>query len=395
MADERKQMLLNLISDVKARLDGKVDSVAFPIPQFIVIGKQSVGKSRLIEALAGECFNFVSGTLGSRRPTVLEFRNVPGVSPSKWSVFDDKNQCWVRAPVSDVMKMVGASHESLGMNVSETPTRVKVEGADCVDLGVVDLPGFRAYARDAKMQELTTKIDKLNSKFMNDENNVMICVEEAGDAAGFSTLGKCKQVDPTYRRTILIRNKLDKYYSDLTVENINKWLVGFGDLPQNLTRFAMSLPHFPDGNVKDFSGERQRCSDRDCRELAKRQASSKYSKTIGFQNFQTYITVKTQQLFADALAPLLTRLAAMKEDHTTRLGVIEKEQVASDQNNVLHFTRSAGIAFAQGFHFLMEGALSSNHNRMTLDEELREFHKYCDSTGALKDKEKTVDKFGH
>jgi len=72
--DERKKMLLNLIVEVKARLDGKVDSLSFPIPQFIVIGKQSVGKSRLIEALAGEPFNFVSGTLGSRRPTVLEFR---------------------------------------------------------------------------------------------------------------------------------------------------------------------------------------------------------------------------------------------------------------------------------------------------------------------------------
>lgn len=28
----------------------QVDSLSFPIPQFIVIGKQSVGKSRLIEA---------------------------------------------------------------------------------------------------------------------------------------------------------------------------------------------------------------------------------------------------------------------------------------------------------------------------------------------------------
>ena len=69
----------------------------------------------------------------------------------------------------------------------------------------------------------------------NDENNIMLCVEEAGDAAGrpqfrrhalcgaqtlkstfsfplvgFATLGKAKQVDPTYKRTILIRNKLDK-----------------------------------------------------------------------------------------------------------------------------------------------------------------------------------------
>ena len=33
----------------------------------------------------------------------------------------------------------------------------------------------------------------------------------AGDRMpGFATLGKAKQVDPTYKRTILIRNKLDK-----------------------------------------------------------------------------------------------------------------------------------------------------------------------------------------
>lgn len=89
-ADARKKLLLNLISEVKARLDGKVETVNFPIPQFIVVGKQSVGKSRLIEGLAGEPFNFVSGTLGSRRPTVLELRNVPNLSPARWSVFDDR-----------------------------------------------------------------------------------------------------------------------------------------------------------------------------------------------------------------------------------------------------------------------------------------------------------------
>ena len=47
-----------------------VSQVAFPLPQFVVLGRQSVGKSRLVESLAGTQFNFVSGTLGLRRPTV-------------------------------------------------------------------------------------------------------------------------------------------------------------------------------------------------------------------------------------------------------------------------------------------------------------------------------------
>jgi len=390
----RKKLLLNLVSEVKARLDGKVDALSFPIPQFIVVGKQSVGKSRLIEAFAGEPFNFVSGTLGSRRPTVLEFRNVPGLHPSRWSVFSEQSQMWTVHPLQQVMQIVGQAHESLGNNVSESPVRVKVEGADCTDLGVIDLPGFRAYAKDTMMQELSTKIDRLVLKFMNDENNVMLCVEEAGDAAGFSTLGKCKQVDPSYRRTILVRNKLDKYYGDLTAENINRWLEGFGDLPNTLARFAVSLPHWT-GPVspKPFGVLREECSQMDVNTLTSKGASSKYMMTIGFQNFRTFMEVKIQQLFADALAPLMLRLKQMKEEQEQRLGVIKQEMELINEDNILHATRSAGISFAQSFNFLMEGALSSEHNRRTMDEELKAFHEYAQRSGCLSESERLTPSF--
>merc|ERR1719230_1450675 len=81
-----KSDLLNILGEVKARVQDKLGIVGFPMPQFILIGKQSVGKSRLIEALAGETFNFISGTLGSRRPTILEFRNVASAGSSRWYV---------------------------------------------------------------------------------------------------------------------------------------------------------------------------------------------------------------------------------------------------------------------------------------------------------------------
>ena len=101
--------LLNLISQVKARVADKVGSsdVSFPIPQFILIGKQSVGKSRLVESFAGEQFNFVSGTLGSRRPTVLEFRNNPNLSSAIWQILDPVTHKWKTLPVSEE---IGRAH---------------------------------------------------------------------------------------------------------------------------------------------------------------------------------------------------------------------------------------------------------------------------------------------
>jgi GTP-binding protein EngB required for normal cell division len=383
MADEKKQQLLNWISEVKARLDGKVDSLNFPIPQFIVVGKQSVGKSRLIEALAGEPFNFVSGTLGSRRPTVLEFRNVPGLKPSKWSIRAEDG-VWRDHPISEVVEIVGRAHESLGNNVTDVPIRVKVQGEDCVDLGLVDLPGFRSYAKDAAMQDLAQKIEKLVSKFMNDENNVMLVVEEAGDAAGFATLAKARELDPSYRRTILVRNKLDKYYNDLTNENINKWLEGFGDLSPTLKRFALSLPHWTTGEApKPFGELRKECSNRDVMTLIGVGASEKYKHTIGFEAFRLFMEDKVQRLFAEALSPMLTRLKSLKADGDQRLDIIQTEMETINEDGILHATRSAGISFAQSFNFLMEGALSSQTNRKTMEEELKAFYQHCDRTECL------------
>jgi hypothetical protein len=327
---------------------------------------------------------------------VLELRNVPGLTPTRWSVFDDKIQVWNTYPVSQVMQIVGQAHESLGNSVSDIPIRVKVEGADTVDLGLVDLPGFRSYAKDVKMQELSGKIDHLVHKFMADENNVMLCVEEAGDAAGFAVLGKAKQVDPSYRRTILVRNKLDKYYNDLTAENVNKWLEGYGDLPDTLVRFCVSLPHWT-GPVppKPFGELRTEVAQRDISQLQSKGASSKYTKVIGFDHFRHFMEVKTQQLFADALAPMLTRLKALKDEHDRSVGVIKQETETINEDNILHATRQAGICFAQSFNFLMEGTLSSETNMKTMDEELRAFHEYISKTGTLSSSDLSAEMFSN
>jgi len=185
--------LLNVLGDVKARIQDKLGIVEFPLPQFILIGKQSVGKSRLIEALAGETFNFISGTLGSRRPTVLEFRHTS--SESRWYFRDIQTNQWNLHSVAEVMKLVGDAHEMLGETVSQDPIYVRLESEQCVDMQIVDLPGFRDFAVDTSKQELASRIVDLVMHFMRNPQNVMICVEQCGDAATMSTLAKCRELD--------------------------------------------------------------------------------------------------------------------------------------------------------------------------------------------------------
>jgi len=82
---------------------------------------------------------------------------------------------------------------------------------------------------------------------MENPKNIMLCVEQAGDAANLKTLGRCRQYDQNFQRTILIRTKLDKWYGDLTPGNINEWFSGYGDLPEDMPKFWVSLPYWKDG----------------------------------------------------------------------------------------------------------------------------------------------------
>lgn len=371
------------MGDVKARVQDKLGIVDFPMPQFILIGKQSVGKSRLIEALAGETFNFISGTLGSRRPTVLEFRNVATQKTSKWYVRNQVSHLWEEHPVTSVMKIVGEAHESLGESVTPLPIYVRIESAQCVDMQIVDLPGFRDFAMDAGKQDLATKIEALVLEFMRDKRNVMLCVEQAADAATMATLARCRQIDPKFERTVLIRNKLDKFYSDLTSDNVNRWVDGFGDLPETLVRFALTLPWWQEGlqMPKPFNDLKQEFNDKDLREMSNKGISQKYLQTIGFKNFAAFMEKKIEDMFVEAMGPVLSNLKELRSTTEKTERDLSNEYRDTDPQRILSTTRDCGISFATALTHVMEGVLELKPV-MNLEEELRGFHNYHQSLGS-------------
>jgi len=375
--------LLAVLGDVKASVQDKLGIVDFPIPQFILIGKQSVGKSRLIEALAGEQFNFTSGTLGSRRPTVLEFRNVPGLESSRWWVRNRTTNAWSQHPVLEVMKIIGDAHNELGETVTDIPVWVRIESPSCVDMQIVDLPGFRDFAVDPAKQQLSKRIEEMVMNFMKDKRNVMLCVEQASDAANMSTLAKCRDQDPRLERTILIRNKLDKYYNDLTAGNVNNWVDGFGDIPKGLMRFALTLPFSSDGDtVPNFAGMRAEMSKKDVAKMRELSLGGKFMEGIGFENFAKFMEKKIEALFVDAIGPVMTNLKNLQEERQKRDSDLKTEVQETDPHRILHTTRDCGASFATALTHVMEGVLQLTEGRMTLEQELREFEAHHKALGS-------------
>jgi len=215
---------------------------------------------------------------------------------------------------------------------------------------------------------------------------VILCVWEAGDAANLPSLRKVAEKDSQFNRTVLIRNKLDKYYGDLNTDNVNKWLEGFGDLPKNLTKFALTLPHWTDGQPppKPLAVLRDEMDKQDVAKLQSVGTSRKFLDTVGFSNFAKYMERRTERMFVGAIGPVLQKLRDLESSMLQRGDELKDELESSDPSQILASVRACGMSFANCLTHVMEGFIRSDVNRMTLDDELREFHRYHASLGVEK-----------
>eukprot|EP00932_Pfiesteria_piscicida_P021842 SRR837773.862.p1 GENE.SRR837773.862~~SRR837773.862.p1 ORF type:complete len:397 (-),score=139.54 SRR837773.862:20-1168(-) len=271
------------------------------------------------------------------------------------------------------------------MSVSSEPIYVRIESSGCVDMQIVDLPGYRSYAHDDGARRLADQIEQLNASFLNDPRNVVLCVEEAGDAANLSSLRRVAEVDKDFKRSILIRNKLDKYYGDLDSNNIHKWLDGMGDLPKNLKKFALTLPHWGDGAVspKPLAVLREEMSSGDLNRLAALGASPQYLSMVGFANFSKYMEQRTERMFVEAIGPVLTKLKDLESSMSSRNEDLKDELEHSDPAQTLSTVRACGMSFANCLTHVMEGVIRSDINRVPLDDELRSFNDYHKTMGSM------------
>jgi len=255
---------------------------------------------------------------------------------------------------------------------------VRIESKMCVDMQIVDLPGYRSFAADEGGRVLAQKIERLNDSFLNNPRNVILCVEEAGDAANLSTLRRVAAADPDYKRTLLIRNKLDKFYNDLDSNTVNKWLDGMGDLPKKLKKFALTLPHWADGAPppKTLQELRDDMSKADLDTFAALGATRTHLDTVGFNNFARHMEKRTERMFVEAIGPVLARLRDLEGAMTRRGEELQDELEQSNPAQILATVRACGASFANCLTHVMEGVIRSEVCRFTLAGELREFHSY-------------------
>ncbi|KAJ8682279.1 hypothetical protein QAD02_018071 [Eretmocerus hayati] len=201
-----------------------VGADAIQLPQIVVLGTQSSGKSSVIESLVGKTFLPRGTGIVTRRPLVLQLVYAPKddkeyrsaedgtLDVDEWGTFlHQKNKVYknfdeIRKEIeNETDRMAGANK-----GICPEPINLKIFSKSVVNLTLIDLPGITKVPVGDQPEDIEAQIRALVLKYICNPNSIILAVVTANtDMATSESLKLSKDVDPDGRRTLAVVTKLD------------------------------------------------------------------------------------------------------------------------------------------------------------------------------------------
>lgn len=215
--------VINKLQDVFNAIGGD----AIDLPQIVVIGSQSSGKSSVLENIVGRDFLPRGQGIVTRRPLVLQLINLPASSGGSSSRGDkDKEDSrfkewgeFLHKPneifydFQEIREEIQRETDRLsGKNkgISQQPINLKIYSPHVLNLTLVDLPGITRVPVGDQPSDIEQQIRRMILAFIEKPNAIVLAVTAANtDLANSDALQLAQEVDPEGNRTIGVITKID------------------------------------------------------------------------------------------------------------------------------------------------------------------------------------------
>ena len=192
----------------------KLPSLWETLPQIVVVGGQSSGKSSVLEAIVGRDFLPRGAGICTRRPLVLQLHGAPAseVASARFlhkpkTVFSDFNEVRLEIERETDRSLQSKGHKKA---VSAEPIMLSIRAAGAPSLTLVDMPGLTKVATADQPASTVFDIETMAKKFIVSKNVVIVAVSAANaDIATSDGVRVAKEVDPNSERTLGVLTKLD------------------------------------------------------------------------------------------------------------------------------------------------------------------------------------------
>ncbi|KTW28204.1 dynamin-related GTPase MGM1 [Pneumocystis jirovecii RU7] len=200
-------LLIKRMIEIKNILQQIKQNEKFALPNIVVIGSQSSGKSSVLEAIIGHEFLPKGTDMVTRRP--IELTLVHTFGADEYGEFPDLEQ--KRVSFDQIQKIITDLNYHISENdyISEEPIKLNIFSSNVPDLTFIDLPGYIQVESKDQPVSLKERIIALCDKYIQ-EPNIILAVSAADvDLANSAALSASRRVDPDGIRTIGVITKMD------------------------------------------------------------------------------------------------------------------------------------------------------------------------------------------
>ncbi|XP_056665717.1 dynamin-1-like protein isoform X2 [Monodelphis domestica] len=195
------------------------------LPQIVIIGAQSSGKSSLLESIVGRDFLPRGSRMMTRRPLILQLVHIASLEERKqaatlescvqaeeWATFlhckckpfIDFNE--IRQEISNEMDRVAGTNKG----ISSEPLYLKMYSSKVLNLTLIDLPGITKVPVGDQPPDIEAQVKNMILSYISNPNCLILAITAANtDIASSEVLKLAGDVDPDGCRTLAVITKLD------------------------------------------------------------------------------------------------------------------------------------------------------------------------------------------
>ncbi|KAH7060844.1 dynamin-1 [Macrophomina phaseolina] len=223
--------LLKIVNKLQDLVFNTIGNDSLDLPQIVVVGSQSSGKSSVLENIVGRDFLPRGSGIVTRRPLVLQLINIPSDSDrpegdevhvphtpasvagqDEWAEFlhipgkkfFDFSE--VRREIENETARIAGNNKG----INRQPINLKIYSPHVLSLTLVDLPGLTKVPIGDQPTDIEKQTRNLITEYTAKPNSIILAVSPANvDLVNSEALKLARHVDPMGRRTIGVLTKLD------------------------------------------------------------------------------------------------------------------------------------------------------------------------------------------
>ncbi|KAH7123745.1 dynamin-1 [Dendryphion nanum] len=224
--------LLNIVNRLQDLVFNTIGNDSLDLPQIVVVGSQSSGKSSVLENIVGRDFLPRGSGIVTRRPLILQLINLPSdrddasdndevhvphtpasvAGQQEWAEFHHSpgRRVYDFAEVKREIEAETARIAGNNKGINRAPINLKIYSPHVLSLTLVDLPGLTKVPIGDQPTDIEKQTRNLITEYIAKPNSIILAVSPANvDLVNSEALKLARHVDPMGKRTIGVLTKLD------------------------------------------------------------------------------------------------------------------------------------------------------------------------------------------